>query len=383
MSETVPIHPMRGPNRFKLGVFSANADGGLTLTRVPERWQAQWRDVVAVAQMADRAGIEFFLPIARWKGFGGEMNSREWSYETFTYAAALAGMTERIALFSTVHVPMVHPVFAAKAMATIDHASNGRAGLNIVCGWNPDEFELFGLEMIADRYAQGLEWFDIMRRIHADTGPFDFDGRFYQLRNVSGRPAPLQRPRPVMLNAAFSPPGRAFAAEAADYLFTTFTEINAGRAVIDDMKTRAAATGRDVGVYTTCHVVCRPSADEAEAYYEHYAVAEQDSVSVDKYMKAKQTFSGSHDADAYRLHRKRFAGGAGTYPLVGTPQHIAAEMVRMAEAGFAGTTVSFVNFKDELPFFIETVLPLLRDAGLRDAGLRNEGYSKCLLPPTI
>ncbi len=41
MSESVPIHPMRGPNRFKLGVFSANADGGLTLTRVPERWQAR------------------------------------------------------------------------------------------------------------------------------------------------------------------------------------------------------------------------------------------------------------------------------------------------------------------------------------------------------
>ena len=43
--------------------------------------------------MADRAGIEFFLPIARWKGFGGEMNSREWSFETLTYAAALAGVT--------------------------------------------------------------------------------------------------------------------------------------------------------------------------------------------------------------------------------------------------------------------------------------------------
>ena len=40
-------------------------------------------------------------------------------------------------------------------------------------------------------------------------------------------------------------------------------------------------------------------------------------------------------------------------------------LVRMAEAGFAGTTVSFVNFKDELPTFIETVLPLLCDAGLR------------------
>jgi alkanesulfonate monooxygenase SsuD/methylene tetrahydromethanopterin reductase-like flavin-dependent oxidoreductase (luciferase family) len=39
----------------------------------------------------------------------------------------------------------------------------------------------------------------------------------------------------------------------------------------------------------------------------------------------------------------------------------------MHEAGFAGTTVSFVNFRSELPFFIDAVLPLLREAGLREA----------------
>jgi alkanesulfonate monooxygenase SsuD/methylene tetrahydromethanopterin reductase-like flavin-dependent oxidoreductase (luciferase family) len=357
---------MHGPNRFKLGVFSANADGGLTLTRVPERWPARWQGIVAVAQMADRAGIEFFLPIARWKGFGGEMNSREWSFETFTFAAALAGVTERIALFSTVHVPMVHPVFAAKALATVDHASNGRAGLNIVCGWNPEEFDAFGLPLIEDRYAQGLEWFEILCRIHADTGPFDFDGRFYKLKNVSGRPPPVQRPRPVTLNAAFSAPGRDFAAKAADFLFTTFTEIDKGHTQIDDISTRAAKEGRKVGVYTTCHVVCRPTQTEAEDYYELYAVTLQDAVSVDHYMGAKEKFSGSHEAEAYRLHRKRFAGGAGTYPLIGTPRHIADEMVRMEGVGFAGTTVSFVNFERELPYFIDTVLPLLREAGLRE-----------------
>ena len=64
----------------------------------------------------------------------------------------------------------------------------------------------------------------------------------------SCRACPLQSPRPITLNAAFSPPGREFAAKAADYLFTTFTEIDKGREHIDDMKTRAAATGREVGV---------------------------------------------------------------------------------------------------------------------------------------
>jgi len=358
-------HPLYGPNKFKLGIFSTNADGGLTLTRVPERWPATWDGIAASAQMADRAGLEFILPIARWKGFGGEMNSRETSFETLTFAAALTGITKNIGLFSTVHVPMVHPVFAAKALATIDHASGGRAGLNIVCGWNPEEFALFGLPMGDDRYAQGLEWFRIMERIYAESAPFDFKGTYFDIKGVSGKPRPVQSPRPVTLNAAFSPPGRAFAASAADFLFTTFSEIESGRATLDDMKARSAATGRDVGVFTTCHVVCRPSQAEAEDYYEHYAVTMADTKSVDIYTASKSANSNSHDPEAYSLYRKRFAGGAGTYPLVGTPEFIASEMQRMAEIGFAGTTVSFVNFVDELPYFLETVLPLLVKAGLR------------------
>ncbi|CAN5388410.1 LLM class flavin-dependent oxidoreductase [soil metagenome] len=362
---TPRVHPMRGPTPFKLGVFSANADGGLTLTTVPERWQAKWEDVAAVAQMADRAGLEFFLPIARWRGFGGSTNSREHSFETFTFAAALSAMTKDIAVFSTIHVPMIHPVYAAKALATVDHVSNGRAGLNIVAGWNPDEFAMFGITAEAERYAQALEWYDIICRIYAEDAPFDYDGKCYKLRNVSGKPRPLQRPRPVTLNAAFGPPGRDFAAKTSDFLFTTFSEIEAGRAHIEDIKTRAAREGRDVGVFTTCHVVCRESQDEAESYYEHYAVTHSDKGALDYHMEQKRKFAGSHDEATFRLHAKRFAGGAGTYPLIGTPEKIASEMVRMKEAGFAGTTVSFVNYLNELPFFVERVLPLLRDAGLR------------------
>ena len=175
---------------------------------------------------------------------------------------------------------------------------------------------------------------------------------------------------PVTLNAGFSAPGREFAAAAADFLLTSFVDIEKGRDHIDDMRQRARAHGREIGVCATCHVVCRPSQSEAEDYYEHYAVTMADHASVDHYMGQKEKFSGSHEAEAYRLHRKRFAGGAGTYPLVGTPAHIASEMIRIHRAGFAGTTVSFVNFKNELPYFIEAVLPLLREAGLRETPQR-------------
>jgi alkanesulfonate monooxygenase SsuD/methylene tetrahydromethanopterin reductase-like flavin-dependent oxidoreductase (luciferase family) len=82
-------------------------------------------------------------------------------------------------------------------------------------------------------------------------------------------------------------------------------------------------------------------------------------------MGNKAKFSGSHDPEAYRLHRKRFVGGAGTYPLVGTPARIAEELVAISRVGFEGVALSFVNYKDELPYFLQTVLPLLREAGLR------------------
>jgi alkanesulfonate monooxygenase SsuD/methylene tetrahydromethanopterin reductase-like flavin-dependent oxidoreductase (luciferase family) len=368
VSSTIPpaaAHPLRGPNRLKLGVFSANADGGLALTTVPERWRARWQDVVEVARVADSAALELFLPIARWKGFGGVTEAREWSFETFTFAAALSALTSRIAVAATVHVPLVHPVYAAKALATVDHVSGGRATLNIVCGWNPDEFAMFGQEPVEERYAQGQEWWEIVRRIHAGGPPFDQDGRFYRLRGVRGWPLPIQRPHPVTLNAAFGPPGRDFAARNVDFLLTTFTDLEAARRHIADIGARAAAVGREVGVWATCHVVCRASRAEAEAYYERYAVTEADHAAVDYHMRQKQRFASSHDEAAFRQHRKRFAGGAGTYPLVGTSEDIAAELEKIAAAGFCGTTLSFVDFKAELPAFCGSVLPRLVEAGLR------------------
>ena len=60
------------------------------------------------------------------------------------------------------------------------------------------------------------------------------------------------------------------------------------------------------------------------------------------------------------------AAGAGTYPIVGSPRHVAEELVKINQAGFTAATVSFVNFKNELPYFIETVMPLLREAGVRN-----------------
>jgi alkanesulfonate monooxygenase SsuD/methylene tetrahydromethanopterin reductase-like flavin-dependent oxidoreductase (luciferase family) len=358
-------HPLKGPNRLKLGVFSTNADGGLAITDVPERWTAKWQDNLTAAQIADRAGLEFLLPIARWRGFGGRNRVREWSFETFTWAAALAASTEKIGLFMTVHVPLVHPLYAAKSLATVDHVSGGRAGLNIVCGWNPKEFDMFGTPLVEKGYDQAAEWLAVVERAYGPQQPFDFAGSYYNLKDAVSRPASLQMPRPVTMNAAFGGPGRDFAAAHCDYLFTTFTEMREAGKPVADILERAERQGRDVGVYTVCHVVCRESQQEAEDYYLRYAVTLADHDAVDAHMASKKEFSQSHDAAAYDRYRQRFAGGAGSYPLVGTPDRIAKEMMEISAHGYSGIALSFVNYTQELPFFCDRVLPLLQQARYR------------------
>jgi dimethylsulfone monooxygenase len=360
-------NPMLNANKFKLGLFSINAEGGTAFTTVPNRWRAHWDDVAKAAQVADAGGIDFLLPIARWKGYGGITDVRGSSFETLTFAAALATITSRIAIFSTVHVPLVHPVFAAKAFTTIDHASHGRAGINIVCGWNQEEFDMFGhrQETHDGRYEQGLEWFNLLLRIFEGGEAFDHEGQYYKLKGVAGAPPPIQRPRPVTLSAAFSTAGRRFAAITSDFLFTSLRTFESAKPHIEEIERLASEARRKVGVLTTTHVVCRETDAEAEQYYKYYAEEMADNAAVDFHQSKKEAHYGKVDPEAVKLERRRLAGGTGSHPLIGSPQRVAEEILKMHQNGFSGATLSFVNFTDELPFFVERVLPLLKQAGLR------------------
>src|ERR1700757_5017221 len=153
---------MYSANTLQVGVFGANCSSARTATTVPERWSASWPDCLALARLADDAGIDFILPIGRWKGYGGETDFHGSTLETVTWAAGLLAATERMTVFGTVHAPLFHPVIAAKEFVTADHIGEGRFGLNLVCGWNEDEFDMFGVTMRehATRYDFAQEWLD-------------------------------------------------------------------------------------------------------------------------------------------------------------------------------------------------------------------------------
>src|ERR1043166_6320236 len=87
---------MYNANALKIGVFGANCSSGRSATTVPERWSASWPDCLALARLADQAGIDFMLPIGRWKGYGGDTDFHGTTLETVTWACGLLAATRRI-----------------------------------------------------------------------------------------------------------------------------------------------------------------------------------------------------------------------------------------------------------------------------------------------
>jgi FMNH2-dependent dimethyl sulfone monooxygenase len=357
-----------GEHRLKLGVFSANVSSASACTQVPERWQATWADNVALAQLAEAAGLDFMLPVARWKGYRGPTNFEGRSLEPLTWASGLLALTKKIKVFGTVHVALLHPVFAAKQMATADQIGRGRFGLNIVCGWNSDEFEMFGIHEQRehdDRYAYGAEWWNIVQMLWSKDEDFDFQGEYFNLHGLVSQPHPWEGTRPTVINAGSSPAGLSFAVNNSDYVFTTLIDAEHGVRTVEKISKLSEECQKRVGLLTMSYIVCRPTRREAEDYHRHYAEENGDWEGVDHWfgMMAKNT--KGRPPELRDLFRIRFAGGHGGYPIIGSPDDVANKLIQLSEIGFAGTSLTFVNFLSEFPYFADEVLPRLERVGLR------------------
>ena len=90
-----------------------------------------------------------------------------------------------------------------------------------------------------------------------------------------------------------------------------------------------------------------------------------DQVAADHLMELQGLHAQSFPAEAFKSIRQRFFGGHGVYPLIGDPDDVAAELAKISAAGFIGTTITFVNYLDEFPYFRDEVLPRLERLGLR------------------
>ena len=365
---------MGNANVLKIGYFGQNCSSGRYITLAEERWSASWDDNLRASQLADAAGMDFLLPIGRWKGYGGTTDYAGTSFETITWATGLLAATERINVFGTVHVPLFHPVIAAKQMVTADHVGHGRFGLNIVAGWNEDEFEMFGIAQKdhTNRYQQAQEWIDALKRTWAEND-FDFEGRYYNLKGVRAKPKPYAASNPLIMNAAVSEDGRAFALRNCDALFTAasygFDDDSAVRATNDvtNLKRAASEMGRQIEVYTNGTVLCRKTRKEAEEYHHYLCVERADWEAVDNMLRMRGRLKDVKSQVELEALRKRYATTSGGFTCIGGPDEIAEDLARVSGMGFRGIGMTSPNYADEMHWYNDEIFPRLEAKGLRSA----------------
>jgi FMNH2-dependent dimethyl sulfone monooxygenase len=352
-------------NRFKLGVFALNVSGGLSATSAEGRLKGgDWDEVKQLARAAEAAGFDALIPIARWKGYGGATNWNDLCFETFTWAAGLAAITERIQVFATIHVPTVHPVRAAKEAVTVDHISGGRFGLNLVAGWNASENRMFGDvgRSHDERYRVADEFTTLLKRLWTEDG-FDFDGEYYQVPGAHSAPRPIQHPWPVLMGAGGSPAGSDFAARHVDIQFLNLQTLDGAGDIVGGIKRHAREKyGREVRVMTCVNVICRHTEQEARDYYRYITRDKGDIEAATNMLEALVPTS------SFKLLPEvldQVCAGFGTIPLIGTPEQVVQGFRTLADIGLDGATISWVNYREGIDQYHRLLLPLLREAGLR------------------
>ncbi|MEV0588274.1 TIGR03619 family F420-dependent LLM class oxidoreductase [Nonomuraea sp. NPDC050310] len=167
---------------------------------------AAWRDV-AVA--ADELGFEsVWLP--EHLVFGTDLGASVYPgssdpgirpgtplFDAPAYLCWLAGLTRHVRLGTAVHLfALRHPLVSARAFATLDVVSGGRAVCGVGAGWYRGEWDAAGVPF-AERGARLDEALEVARRLWTEP-LIAHRGRFYGFDEVAFEPKPVQARLPVL-----------------------------------------------------------------------------------------------------------------------------------------------------------------------------------------
>jgi FMN-dependent oxidoreductase (nitrilotriacetate monooxygenase family) len=186
--------------------------------------------------------------------------------EPLTMLSALAMTTTHVGLGATASTTYGDPFSVARAFASLDHISNGRAAWNAVTTANATSAANFGRSHPdhAERYAIAEEFVSVVRGLWdcwdddalvADraTGRYidpakvralDHDGRYFAVRgplNIGRSP----QGHPVVLQAGGSAPGLQLAARTADVVFSVVQDFTEAQQQYADFKALLTTFGRN------------------------------------------------------------------------------------------------------------------------------------------
>ncbi len=327
---------------------------------VPEnKYKSSWEHTSNILLTADKLGYRNILC----------PSSYQVGQDTWTFASAVAPLTQNINLLAAIRCGEQHPPMLARSIATLDHILKGRLTINIISS------DLPGMTMESrDRYQRSREVIEILKQAWTQES-IDFEGEFYNLKLETTDPVKpyQQNGGPLLYFGGYSPDGKDLCAEHCDvYLMWPDTEGNL-QGHMEDLSARAAAYGRKIDFGLRVHMIVRETEDEARAHAQKLVSKLDDAFGTEIRNRAQDAKTlgvalqaearQKADAEGYAephlwtgIGRARSGCGAA---LVGNPDQILAKIKRYMDMGMRAFIFSGYPHLDECNLFAKYVLPEL------------------------
>lgn len=352
---------MSAQDNVKFAYWVPNVSGGLVVSTIEQRTNWDFEYNKKLAQTAEKAGFDYALSQIRFTaGYGAE-----YQHESVSFSQAILGVTEKLKVLAAILPGPWHPVVVAKQLATIDHLSNGRIAINVVSGWFKGEFQAIGELWLEhdERYRRSEEFIRALKGIWTQDN-FTFNGDFYRFHDYTLNPKPVQKPHPEIFQGGSSRAARDMASRVSDWYFTNGNTPTELKKQIDDIQAKAKGNGHKVKIGVNAFIIARDTEEEAqEVLRDIIDHAHSDAVNA--------------FGDATRQAGKASPEGEGNWAkstfedliqyndgfrtnLIGTPRQIAERIVELKSVGVDLVLAGFLHFIEEVEYFGQKVLPLVR-----------------------
>jgi pyrimidine oxygenase len=363
-----PAHSAPSPRPFGLpsdhggkdfGLFLPMANGGWILSSTAPRLDGSYAYTREATLLAEHHGLDFVMAMAKWRGYGGVTEHWRHALDAQILMAALAAVTQRVKVWTTVHTLLQNPAVTAKMMATLDQISGGRAGLNVVTGAYQGEFEQMHAwrnDVGHDaRYDLATEWIQIIKRLWHEPS-VDFEGQYFQMRDCQSDPKPPAQP--FLVCAGTSSRGMRFTANEMDAMFVGGKDDAEVAEISRRVKSMARDAGHALRTYMMTTLVIGESDAAAQAEADRYR-AGFDEGAFHGMLRAY----GMLDAEIGKENSFTASARSGfmTARLIGSAETVAGRLIEMLEGcDLDGVMLIFPDYLQGIPVFAEAILPRLR-----------------------
>lgn len=348
--------------QLEFAYWVPNVSGGLVVSNIEQRteWNIDYNK--KLAQTAEQNGFSYALSQIRFTaGYGAE-----YQHESVAFSHAILAATEKLKVIAAILPGPWKPALAAKQLATIDQLTQGRIAINVVSGWFKGEFDAIGEEWPEhdQRYARSEEFIRSLKGIWT-TDNFSFDGKYYQFKDYTLKPKPLQQPHPEIFQGGTSRAARDMASRVSDWYFANGNTVAGIREQIEDLRSKAKQNQHQVKVGLNAFIIARDTEEEAQAVLQEI-IAKANPDAVNAFADAtRQAGAASPEGEGNWAKSSledlvQYNDGFKTN-LIGTPEQIAERIVAYKAAGVDLILAGFLHFIEEVEYFGQRVLPLVRE----------------------